>query len=61
MKYPWDSESTEYQCLRCKNYNFADKYGTGPFTCNIFPEGIRNEIMINEEICDSFEELKKEA
>jgi len=59
MKYPWDSEFIEYQCLRCKQYNFGDKYGTGLFTCKVFPQGIGNDIMINEETCDSFEELEK--
>lgn len=59
MKYPWDSDNVEYQCLRCKNYNFEDKYETGPFTCTIFPQGIRHGIMINEEKCDSFDELRK--
>ena len=61
MKYPWDSEFIEYQCLRCNNYNFEDKYGTGPFTCIVFPQGIINDIMINEEACESFVELQKKS
>ena len=61
MKYPWDSDNVDYQCLRCRRYNFEDKYGTGPFTCTEYSQGIRHSIMINEETCEKFDLLRKKT
>ena len=53
-KYPWDGETS--QCLKCKKYNFLERFGTGPLTCKAYPHGMRHEKIINKEICDFFDE-----
>jgi len=60
MEYPWDSEDAVSQCLRCDNFNFSDRDGTGPLTCRVFPHGIPSVMMINKERCDYQKALKED-